>query len=490
VRGKVSNIIKINLIESGARNSSQSSQISAFKENSERQGSIHFVGSEGAVNSIKSLFSDEEKKVKEEESPKENRKSPNNCINNNININSQRPSFSNVSCNYTTNATDITSSFIPSNENSPSNILSTGITQITTISGNPNSPKKYPFFLKIKYDIFDNSTTEYLSKKILLINLKKTLLQVYKYLQLSHQPDKVKSTSFAFEQISMYNFKNNFDLFNNYSNELADTLIKNKTANQNMLQLYQLLSNNLDIKFSKFVEKNLSCYSKMYAQQIINDSYQILDLISKDPNGLWVMYKCRSLEDKGKVYTVKIIDKRLQKNLDIRQFLTYEFGIYARMSCKYVAQIKEIISSNFNDYIIMEYFDHNIFDYFMNKKNVEIEKIWKLIRNLISVIDYCHNVAKVAHRNLNFYNIFVCEKDLSLKITDFSNASILDEDKEIFFEGGVNVARESKEFIPPDYFDKNYPGQSLDLWACGVILYFMIYKTPFDNKFEITECLG
>src|SRR5690606_7552355 len=68
--------------------------------------------------------------------------------------------------------------------------------------------------------------------------------------------------------------------------------------------------------------------------------------------------------------------------------------------------------------------------------------LWKFLRNLISALDYCHNIARISHRNLNLKNIFVVKKEISLRITDYSLSSFKDHDC-------------NEEFLP---YDKNILG--------------------------------
>jgi hypothetical protein len=339
------------------------------------------------------------------------------------------------------------------------------------VSLNPNAQSKLVNFLPIAFDVFNKKNSSFLYKRIFLINLLKSLRQVAKFLNVKKSWE--KEDTFGGNIINSQNYINNYDLLNNHTYEL-ETIIPQESKDF-LLPLYQLISNNLEIKISKL---------KKYKNDIINEKYQILDLISSEEvDSYWKMYHCRKIKD-GNLFSVKIINKKKNK------IISHEYMIENRMVyCNYALQIIEIITSNNFDYVIMDYVDCSIEEYIKNlqldkqrsKDNLlehaiaeenNLELIWKLLRNLISAVDYCHNVAKIAHRNLNLKNIFLIKKDYLLKISDYSISSYIVMDKE-FLPNSTQMCC----FPPPEYESENsYSGESGDIWACGVILFYMLFK--------------
>lgn len=343
------------------------------------------------------------------------------------------------------------------------------------VSVNPNAQSKLVNFLPVDFDVFNKKNSSFLFRRIFLINLLKSLRQVAKFLHVKKSWE--KEDTFGGNIINSQNYINNYDLLNNHTYEL-ETILPHDSKDF-LLPLYQLISNNLEIKISKL---------KNYQNDILNEKYQILNLISSEEiDSYWKMYHCKKIND-GSLSSIKIINKKKNK------IISHEYMIENRMVyCKYSLQIKEIITSNNFDYVIMEYVDCSLQEYVKNllinknrsnenlldqqiSEENNLELIWKLLRNLISAVDYCHNVAKIAHRNLNLRNIYLIKKEYLLKISDYSISSYIVLDKE-FLPNSTQMCC----FPPPEYESENsYSGESGDIWACGVILFFILFKyLPF-----------
>jgi hypothetical protein len=263
------------------------------------------------------------------------------------------------------------------------------------------SPPKKSNFLKIKYEAFhQNLHSMYsISKKIFLINLRKTLSTCHKYITLSPNK-KIK-------------FKAIFNDINNYSLELSEMLQSDKK--EYMMPLYQILSNNCEIKISKFME-NIYLNTKSGSNKIIHDKFEILEELSKDRDNQWAIYKCYSKIDitsnsprsngsekkrKSSVASgnssgiepncvIKIVDKKSLPSLFKASHHQHELNILHKMQNKYIMKTKEILSSNLYDYHIMEYIDCSLQDFIQHNLGLKMEEIWKLFRNLISAVDFCN----------------------------------------------------------------------------------------------------
>jgi len=103
----------------------------------------------------------------------------------------------------------------------------------------------------------------------------------------------------------------------------------------------------------------------------------------------------------------------------------------------------------------------------------------RYFRQLISALEYCHENAKIIHRDIKPENILVEADFESIKLSDFGVSFMM--------ENGVDDISTSAGsyyyYSPEACLGATYKGKKSDLWACGVTLYFMIYKQhPFEAK--------
>jgi len=96
-------------------------------------------------------------------------------------------------------------------------------------------------------------------------------------------------------------------------------------------------------------------------------------------------------------------------------------------------------------------------------------------QQIIQIVEFLHSI-NLYHRDLKPEN-FVLPSDFTLKICDFGSASFAKDDGQ--FEGFVGT----DAYLAPEFrLRKPFDGSSLDLFACGVILFVMTFGyRPFQD---------
>ena len=117
-------------------------------------------------------------------------------------------------------------------------------------------------------------------------------------------------------------------------------------------------------------------------------------------------------------YAVKIQSKKVTGEQN-------EIEILKRLHSKYIVAVYEIIETKNENYIIMELMPNNSLS--VNLDNLDIFCVWKYFRNLISAVEYCHEIAKVVHRDISLTNCLIDESDI-LKLSNFTSSVLLNED--------------------------------------------------------------
>lgn len=117
-----------------------------------------------------------------------------------------------------------------------------------------------------------------------------------------------------------------------------------------------------------------------------------------------------------------------------------------------------------------------LFDEIKERKFFSEEEASKLMRQVLSCINYCH-MNHIVHRDLKPENILL-EKNKEMdqiKIIDFGTSLLFDEDNDKLRE---KIG--TPYYIAPEVLSKKY-GTKCDIWSCGVITYIILCGVPPFN---------
>ena len=136
-----------------------------------------------------------------------------------------------------------------------------------------------------------------------------------------------------------------------------------------------------------------------------------------------------------------------------------------------------------NIYIINELCTgRELFDKIIEVKYFSEEFARKLMRQLFSAVEYCHEKG-VIHRDLKSENILIEsseEKDrdfFHIKIIDFGTCETLKKNK-LTEQIGTSF------YIAPKVLKNGY-NEKCDLWSCGIIFYILLCGSlPFNDRNE------
>lgn len=94
-------------------------------------------------------------------------------------------------------------------------------------------------------------------------------------------------------------------------------------------------------------------------------------------------------------------------------------------------------------------------------------------------MSYLHS-RNVAHRDIKLENILIDHSTHNIKIIDFGFSIFSPKDRLL------NVFCGTPSYMAPEIVQKKeYSGSSVDIWACGIVLYVMLVGTfPFKAAEE------
>ncbi|KAG6907108.1 hypothetical protein DXG01_010484 [Tephrocybe rancida] len=188
----------------------------------------------------------------------------------------------------------------------------------------------------------------------------------------------------------------------------------------------------------------------------------------------------------GKYYACKVINKKLMEGRE-------------HMVRNEIAVLKRISSGNLNIVTLHDYFEtsHNLylcfdlctggelFDRICAKGNYYEPDAADLVRTIFRAVKYIH-ASGIVHRDLKPENLLfrTVDEEADIMIADFGLSRVMEEEK-------LNQLTEicgTPGYMAPEIFKKTGHGKPVDVWAMGVVTYFLLAGyTPFDRDSQQQE---
>ncbi|EMD36910.1 hypothetical protein CERSUDRAFT_83936 [Gelatoporia subvermispora B] len=188
----------------------------------------------------------------------------------------------------------------------------------------------------------------------------------------------------------------------------------------------------------------------------------------------------------GQYYACKVINKKLMEG---REYMVRNE----------IAVLKKVSKGHLNIVTLHDYFEtaHNLylcfdlctggelFDRICAKGNYYEQDAAQLVRTIMQAVKYIHECG-IVHRDLKPENLLFRTKaeDADIMIADFGLSRIMEEDK---FQLLTEICG-TPGYMAPEIFKKTGHGKPVDVWAMGVITYFLLCGyTPFDRDTQEQE---
>ena len=253
-------------------------------------------------------------------------------------------------------------------------------------------------------------------------------------------------------------------------------------------------NNNRNVKKSKLklikgninTEKcnNILTLSKSVSNQNKNifngkiENYQITKELGK---GSYATVKLATHQITKKKYALKKYTKKSLLNRQKRNTVKNEIDILKQLDHINIMKLFEIIDTNENLYLVLEYIKGgSLLDIIKKETNhiIEEKRAIKLFLQIVEGISYCHD-KNICHRDIKLENILVIKNDI-IKIIDFGFAikSDLNTYNKLFCG--------TPSYMSPEIVSRqNYIAQYSEIWSLGVLLFAMLYgRFPFKGKNE------
>ncbi|KAF9580360.1 hypothetical protein BGW38_003031 [Lunasporangiospora selenospora] len=188
----------------------------------------------------------------------------------------------------------------------------------------------------------------------------------------------------------------------------------------------------------------------------------------------------------GERFAVKIISKRLMAGKE--HMIRNEIAVLQRISRghAHILTMVDFFETHNNLYLVMELAEGGeLYERLCEKGNYFEHDAANLVRTICSAVSYLHDMG-IVHRDLKPENLLFKTKDddSQLMIADFGLSKIVDQ--EAFHI--LTTTCGTPGYMAPEVFKKSGHGKPVDMWAIGVITYFLLCGyTPFDHENAIDE---
>ncbi|ORY58882.1 calmodulin-dependent protein kinase [Pseudomassariella vexata] len=190
--------------------------------------------------------------------------------------------------------------------------------------------------------------------------------------------------------------------------------------------------------------------------------------------------------DTGRYYAAKVINKRLMAGRE--HMVRNEIAVLKKVSMGHqnILTLVDYFETMNNLYLVTDLaLGGELFDRICRKGSYYESDAADLIRATLSAVAYLHDHG-IVHRDLKPENLLfrTPEDNADLLIADFGLSRIMDEEQ---FHV-LTTTCGTPGYMAPEIFKKTGHGKPVDVWAMGVITYFLLCGyTPFDRDSDFEE---
>ncbi|KAH9944902.1 Pkinase-domain-containing protein [Amylocystis lapponica] len=188
----------------------------------------------------------------------------------------------------------------------------------------------------------------------------------------------------------------------------------------------------------------------------------------------------------GEYYACKVINKKLMEG---REYMVRnEISVLKRVSKGHrnIVTLHDYFETAHNLYLCFDLCTGGeLFDRICAKGNYYEADAAELVRTIFRAVKYIHECG-IVHRDLKPENLLFRTKDedADIMIADFGLSRVMEEEK---FHLLTEICG-TPGYMAPEIFKKTGHGKPVDVWALGVITYFLLCGyTPFDRDTQQQE---
>eukprot|EP01124_Arcella_intermedia_P005827 TRINITY_DN13424_c0_g2_i1.p1 TRINITY_DN13424_c0_g2~~TRINITY_DN13424_c0_g2_i1.p1 ORF type:complete len:795 (+),score=146.02 TRINITY_DN13424_c0_g2_i1:152-2386(+) len=180
------------------------------------------------------------------------------------------------------------------------------------------------------------------------------------------------------------------------------------------------------------------------------------------------MVKLGEDTENGCPVAIKLIDKTSLSPIE-RNSVKTEAEVMSYLTHKNIVGIHAVFENMNHVCMVLEYAGGGeLFDYITRRTKIQEAEARKFFLQLLAGIGYAHS-KRIIHRDIKAENIFLDEKLENVKIGDWGFATVFNPGQKAESQCGT------LHYTAPEIFTQDpYIGPEADVWAIGVLVYFMV----------------
>ncbi|GAA6030468.1 hypothetical protein JCM8097_006162 [Rhodosporidiobolus ruineniae] len=188
----------------------------------------------------------------------------------------------------------------------------------------------------------------------------------------------------------------------------------------------------------------------------------------------------------GKYYACKVINKRLMAGRE--HMIRNEIAVLKSISQGHtnIVTLWDYFETQNNLYLVTDLCQGGeLFDRICAKSYFLEEDAAKLVRTVMGAVEYLHQHG-IVHRDIKPENLLYRSKDeeSDLLLADFGLSKVMDDQQ----FSALTTTCGTPGYMAPEIFKKLGHGKPVDIWAMGVVTYFLLCGyTPFDRDNQVDE---
>ncbi|XP_012877837.1 PREDICTED: sperm motility kinase X-like [Dipodomys ordii] len=205
------------------------------------------------------------------------------------------------------------------------------------------------------------------------------------------------------------------------------------------------------------------------SEELLRAHYQVLKTLRE---GGFAPVKLAKHLLTGTLVAIKVLDK-----LDSLYF-TEELQIFKLVEHPHIVKLYEVVETMERLYVVMEYMDGgDLVDHVQKVGRLEEEEEARtLFKQILRAVKYCHDNG-IAHRDIKPENVLLNSTGTA-KLCDFGSSTRFLPGQDLDGECGTMA------YWAPELFkQRRYQGPKVDVWALGILLYFMVMgNVPYKGR--------
>ncbi|TPX78252.1 hypothetical protein CcCBS67573_g00462 [Chytriomyces confervae] len=226
----------------------------------------------------------------------------------------------------------------------------------------------------------------------------------------------------------------------------------------------------------------------------INEKYGVSGYDKIIGRGASAVVRLCSPINSDKKYAIKEFRSRRkdEKQKDYVKKLIAEFCISSTLDHENIIKTVDLIQDDRKKWcVVMEYAEGgDLYAKIHTGLLTDPDVIDCFFKQLLSGVSYLHSMG-VAHRDLKPENLLLDAACRIIKITDFGVSEVFRAPFESHTKKGHGMCGSGPYIAPEEFTQKEYDSELVDVWACGIIYYVMLYNSipwksasPSDSRYK------